>query len=271
MSRLASILDAVVASVREPEPRTSDRRELLAGRGLDERDAAALAALDDRSFFVYRRLVRRTLASAVRVEMPRTAALLGERFDQEVEDFLSRGLSASHYLRDVAFELAQYAAETWPGAEGIPPFALDLARHELAAFQATSAPRRPAGRPVVAALDLDAPCSFDESVSLSRHDYPVHELALGQSTLEPAPTALLVYRDGEGDARFLKLSPVAASIVEHALEGVALGAAIQRAARSNGSVLSEAMLAETASLLADLAERGVLLGRPAGPTTMGGT
>ena len=266
MSRLAPILDAVIASIREPGAQDRPREELLAGRGLDPRDASALAALDDQAFFVYRRIVRRTLVSAARAELPRTAALLGDRFAEEVERFLSRGLSASPYLRDVAFELVEHATDAWPGRGDVPPFALDLARHELAAFRATSAPRR--GARVVAALELDAPCSFDESVSLSRHAYPVHELAPGQTTLEPRATALLVYRDDEGDARFLALSPLAAAILEHALDGVALGEAIQRGARSHGAALSEGALSDIATLLSDLAARGVLLGRPARQTTM---
>lgn len=268
MSRLAAIFDAVVASVREPAAATQPRSAMLAGRGLDARDEAALAALDDQTFFVYRKLVRRTLASAIRVELPRTSRLLGERFEADTEAFLSQGLSGSHYLRDVAFELVEHVSGIWPNDPNVPPFALDLARHELAAFRAASAPR-PAGR-AEPSLDLDAPCLFDESVSLSRYAYPVHELAEGEATLEPAETALLVYRDAEGESRFLKLSALAATIVEHALSGSTLGNAIKRSATEHGVPLTDALLAETAALLADLAERGVLLGRPAGPTTMVG-
>ena len=266
-SRLASILGAVEASIRDPRA-PSDRAGFLTACALDPRDEAALAALDDSAFLVYRKIVRRSLASAIVVELPRTAALLGRRFDEEVDAFLSEGLSGSHYLRDVAFELVERASRTWPSDPSVPAFALDLARHELSAFKVASMPRRARALPVDASLDLDAPCIFDEAATLERYDHPIHELADGQTELAPSPTALLVYRDQEHEPRYLKLSPVAATLIERALRGETIGDAIRGAALSHGADLDADLLEGTAKLLADLAERGVLLGRPSNATTM---
>jgi len=267
-SRLAAICDAVVTSIAAPEAALGDRAALFAGRGLDPRDQGALAALDDQTFSVYRKLVRRTLRGAIDLELPRTASLLGDRFSREVDAFLSSELSRSHYLRDVAFELVAYVAPRWAADASIPPFALDLARHELAAFRVASAPPHLGGGAVEPALELDRACVFDEAAELTRYGYPVHELAEGQTALEPSPTALLVYRDAEGEARFLRLSPLAASIVEALLGGAALGPAIQGATAAHGVEPTPTLLQETATLLADLANRGVLLGSLAGATTM---
>jgi hypothetical protein len=266
-SRLEAILGAVESSIRDPRA-VGDRSGFLAAQALDPRDEAALAELEDSAFLVYRKIIRRSLASAIAVELPRTAALLGSRFDEEVDAFLSEGLSASHYLRDVAFELVERAARTWPGDASVPAFALDLARHELSAFKVASMPRRARSVRVDASLDLDAPCVFDEAATLERYLYPIHELAEGQTELAPSPTALLVYRDREHEPRYLKLSPVAATLVERALRGEVIGEAIRGAAAAHGAVLDAALLEGTAKLLADLAERGVLLGRPANATTM---
>ncbi|NUO50061.1 MAG: DUF2063 domain-containing protein, partial [Polyangiaceae bacterium] len=212
-SRLEAILGAVEASIRDPRA-ASDRAGFLAAQALDPRDEAAMTKLDDTAFLVYRKIIRRSLAGAIAVELPRTAALLGDRFDEEVDAFLTEGLSASHYLRDVAFELVARAAKSWPGDTTVPPFALDLARHELSAFTVASMPRRASAARVDASLDLDAPCVFDEAATLERYDYPIHELAEGQTELAPSPTALLVYRDHEHEPRYLKLSPVAATLIE---------------------------------------------------------
>ena len=82
-SRLEAILGAVEASIRDPRA-VSDRAGFLAAQALDPRDQAALAELEDNAFLVYRKIIRRSLASAIAVELPRTAALLGPRFDEEV-------------------------------------------------------------------------------------------------------------------------------------------------------------------------------------------
>jgi hypothetical protein len=159
-------------------------------------------------------------------------------------------------------------AGVWTNDPAIPAFALDLARHELSAFEVAAVPRRSRTAPLDASLDLEAPCAFDEAVMLRRYAYPVHELAEGQTALEPRATALLVYRDAACDLRYLELTPLAASILERALAGDPLGAAIRAAAEAHGVVLDARVLADTSALLADLAERGVLLGRSVGATTM---
>jgi hypothetical protein len=64
--------------------------------------------------------------------------------------------------------------------------------------------------------------------------------------------------------RYLELTPFAAGLLERLLEGQTLREAVEATAAAHGSLLEPSLLEATARLLADLAERGVLLG--AAPT-----
>ena len=74
------------------------------------------------------------------------------------------------------------------------------------------------------------------------------------------PTALLVYRSPEHEVRYLETSALGADILERLLAREALGAAIRGACESSGLALETSVVDGTATLLADLAERGALLG-----------
>lgn len=269
-TRLVAILETMVAAIEEAgavDQHARDPRAWLANRGLEARDAEALGTMGEQQFFVYRRLVRSTLASGIVAELSRTRALIEERFDADVEDFVSASLPRSHYLRDVAFDFVAFAGPRWKNDSTLPPFLHDLARYELVAYESAAA-RPPMNHPVrssiEARIELAEPVLFDESVRLGRYDYPVHELPEdlpeGPPTLTPTPTALLVYRDRELDLRTLSLSPLAADIVEQLLTGATVEAAIIGAASAARTPLTPALLQDLATLLADYAERGILLG-----------
>lgn len=268
--RLVAILQTLVAAIEEGdavEARSEDPCAWMTDRGLEARDAEALASIGEQQFFVYRRLVRSTLANGIVAELSRTRALIEQRFDADVEDFVSASLPRSHYLRDVAFEFVAFAGPRWKADASVPAFLHDLARYELVAYESAAA-RPPANLParssIDARLELGEPVVFDESVRLGRYDFPVHvlpeELSGDVPALAPEPTALLVYRDRELDLRTLVLSPLAASIVERLIAGVTVQLAIVEACAAANTPLSPALLQELAALLADYAERGILLG-----------
>jgi hypothetical protein len=71
---------------------------------------------------------------------------------------------------------------------------------------------------------------------------------------------LLVYRDVEHRTRFLDLTPLAAVILERLFAGRPLAKAMVEACESERHPLDDSVLGGAARLLADLGERGVLLG-----------
>jgi hypothetical protein len=270
VTRLAKLQATLVASITEPDARAlaSPARDAWLGRHkLEPADAEALARVDDLSFSLYRSLVRKTLDSAIRVELPRTARLLGPRFDASVATFLE-SLPRSHYLRDVAFELVQAMGPVWDADPSVPRFAHELARHELSLFEVGSgvgASPPPEGAAADAALDLERPVRLAGNPRVYRYGHPVHELADGATELPARETALLAYRDAEHEVRYLALSPLAADLGDRLIAGQALGSAITEAARDRGVALDPEVLGSIAALLADFAARGIVVGTATDP------
>ena len=101
---------------------------------------------------------------------------------------------------------------------------------------------------------------------LLRSAWAVHELPADEKATDP-PAArdvtLLGYRDSASEVRWLELTPLAGDVVSALASGDALGHAVEHACTSHG-IAPAAVLADIAKLLADLAERGVLLGARTG-------
>jgi hypothetical protein len=261
---LLETMTRLVCAPEAPGALADDAVGFFLAAGVAGDDAAALASYGDHRLLVYRRHIRRTLAQAVRLEIPRTAACFGEAFVPWVDRWIDEEAPRSRYFRDVAFEFVAWAAPRWVEDESVPVFLGDLARHELVWFEVAASPERAPSEEEPEAQDiaLDRSVGFDASVRLVRYQHAVHRLpeVLTASDI-PArePTALLVYRDADDDVRFLELTPLAAGILERLIGGEALGSAVQAACAAIGSPLDGSVTASTAALLSDLLERGALL------------
>ncbi|MFO0763077.1 MAG: putative DNA-binding domain-containing protein [Byssovorax sp.] len=264
-ARLAGALATVQHLVRAPDAEARlavDRAAFLAEGGAAPADRAHLAAAPDRRLLLYRKLVRGGLTRAIAIELPRTAARMGERFEAWIERFIEEEGPRSHYLRDVAFELLAWAAPRWADDPSVPGYLGDLARHELSGFDVAAAPEDPRG-PSGEDLDLDRAVRFDRAARLHRYDHAVHLLLADLDARDEPPrepTALLAYRDAEHEVRYLALTPLAAAIVERLLGGATLRDGVMGGAAALGQPLDGAVLAGTAALLDDLRQRGVVLG-----------
>ncbi|AUX45855.1 hypothetical protein SOCE26_073510 [Sorangium cellulosum] len=272
---LAALQRALQRSVSEPDGAAiaADPRAWLARAGLDGPDLDAMASLPPKRLLLYRSLVRSGLTSAIRNEIPRTAARLGALFEAYVSRFLAEELPRSPYLRDVAFEFVAFAAPRWAADPEVPSYLADLARHELAAFVAACA--EPEGAAAGAPgsgdeLSLDRGARFQRAATLVRYEHAVHRLQGGEAARDvPArePVSLLVYRDAEHEVRYLELTPLAAEILGRLLEGETLRDAVVAGCAALGRPVDGPVLESTAAFLSDLAERGALLGASPQSTT----
>jgi len=211
---------------------------------------------------IYRKLVRRGIASMLRFQLPRTAAHLDARWDRDVARYLDEALPRSRYVRDVAFELVAHLEPTWRADPETPAYIVDLARWELLAFEVANAPDD-LPLPAAAPLTLDRGVAFSQSMRLARYRHAVHLLPEDETSREPpaeTPAALCVYRDADHDLRHLALTPSAAHILEQLAAGATLGDAVSGAASTCGAALDEAFLQGAARLLEDLTERQVVRG-----------
>ena len=235
--------------------------------------AIAAACFDEEADFsglpsrvaIYRRLVRNTLEGVAHKLLPRTREHMGDDFDRDFARFLAERGPRTHYLRDVPQELVAWARERWE-REGRAPWLVDLARHEIASFAVSVVPH--VAEPAAGEVSLDRPLLLSSLVRVERYAFAVHEGATPPAARE---IALLYYRvagsaeggtaqsrDAEHALRTLELSPLAAAILERA--HLPLKDAIAAACEATGAIMNDEVLASIARLLADLGERGVLLG-----------
>jgi hypothetical protein len=253
--------------------------ELVLGVELDANDPAAVAAWLARHqvagadaealksgelgrMLVYRDLVRSTLRDAVELAVPRAMARLGALFDLYFAGFLAERGPRSHYLRDVTDEFIEHALPRLLLDERVPGYIPELLRFEALHIRVAAAPPLTAPREFTE-LELDAGLYFSESVRLERFEHAVHELSEDlDDRREPrrVATRLLIYRSPDHIVRYLELSPLAADILEPLLAGASLRESLISAGSRQNVELADSVLTGTAELLADLSQRGALLG-----------
>jgi uncharacterized protein len=226
-------------------------------------DAEALTR-DFSRLRLYRDLVRDKLRGALQDTIPRTLARLGPNFAPYFDKFLQTAPPLTRYLRDVTPCFLDFVGPHWKGDPSIPEYLADLARHEALQVEVASLRARPKQH-VPAELSLEAGVEFIDAVRQVSYRWAVQRLPEDEaSTLLPERSlvSLLVYRSPEHDVRYLELGPFAAALLSGLLtERQTLRAALSNAADELGLPLSDELLSRSARLLAELAERGALLGK----------
>jgi hypothetical protein len=239
----------------------------LARHEVEAEDAQALTR-DFARLLVYRRLVRGNLREALRATMPRSLARLGARFEPYFDEFLRVSPPVTHYLRELTRRFLDFALPRWAADSSLPGYISDLARHEALQVEVASQLARPKDY-VAAELSIDERVEFIDAVRLVHYDWTVHRLPDDETSLalpERVATSLLVYRSPEHDVRYLELGAFAAALLSGLLgRRLSLRAALTEAAEQVGLELDDELLSRVARLLAELAERGALLGKTRAP------
>lgn len=234
-----------------------DLRGFLAASGVAKEDVEAILAAP-RRLGLYRKLVRHNIVGVIDAMLPRTRermdAVVPGAFASSIDAFLEHEGPRTAHLRDVPSEFLAFAAPRWKKDERLPRWLADFAELELVDFVIGVAPR-PAPPPPLADVSADLPLVFGDPRKLVRLGWSVH-----LDEIEERPTTILVYRDAEHRTRFLELTELAGLILERLFAGDALGPAMVSACGTMGCALDDAVLGGAARLLADLGERGVLLG-----------
>ncbi len=284
------LLDVVTAvSVRLPQgsgapglhaPTSWERAwsELIFGReapasdaelvGIYQRAGASEAELADalrqgfERFLVYRQLARDTLSAAIESSLPRSVECLGPRCEEFFSEFVAIEGPRSHVLRDVAEEFVAFAAESWRRDPSLPAYLTQLARYELG--RVALAASEDDGAPVEGqALGLDSRLLFSRASRLDRFDWallPYVEQAAAQGGPTPGPQSYLTYRKADFSLAALELNPFTFQLVQSWRDGQSLQDGLRSTASDHQIPLDDSLLADVAQLLADLVERGVVLG-----------
>jgi hypothetical protein len=249
-----------------PEIAVADAPGILAWlvrHQVEAEDAEALTR-DFPRLLVYRKLVRGNLREALRATMPRSLARLGARFEPYFDEFLRVSPPLTHYLRDLTPHFLDFALPRWAADSSLPGYISDLARHEALQVEIASQLARPKDY-VAAELSIDEGVELIDAVRLVQYDWAVHRLPDDETSValpERAAISLLVYRSPEHEVRYLELGPFAAALLSGLLgRHLSLRAALTEAAQQVELALDDELLSRAARLLAELAERGALLGK----------
>lgn len=245
-----------------------DLSKYLARQGVAKEDADALLA-SPRRLGLYRQLLRHNVTNVIGQMLERTRDRLNRRapgvFAKTVSDWLAAEGPKTPHLRDVPSEFLAWAAPRWRRESSsdprIPSWLVDHAELELVEFTISVAPR-PLPPPPLADVAPDRPLVFADPRVIVRLTHAVHELPADDFDAVPAEreVRILAYRDGEHRTRFLDLTPAAAAILAKLFEGLPLANAMVEGCKAADIPLDNTVLAGAARLLADLGERGVLLG-----------
>jgi hypothetical protein len=217
----------------------------------------------------YRRMVRSRFYQTIDHGFERMIGAVGvECFHALVDRFLDEDPPRSPYLRDLPGEFLRFVEAHLVALEGLPPYALDLMRYEWAELD-TAYDHEEVRPEDVIALDMQKPAVLSPAHRLLKLEFAVHSMGTDGSGAPAlcAPVSLLLYRDRHThDVETLELTPVAATMLA-ALERrradpppAPLVEVVRQAAAAHGAAVDVAFVEALSALLADLTERGVLLG-----------
>jgi hypothetical protein len=226
-------------------------------------DRAYLREIGIERLSVYRRLIRGTLRGTLQQILPRVVARLGNVFDEYFDRYLAERGPTSRYLRDLPPDFLDFCREHWNEDARVPDYMSDLGHHEAVQLAIAAEPARPPDHEP-GELALDRGVEFIRAATLVHYRHALHLLSESiADRTEPVrkDTWLFVYRSPDHQVRYLELTPLAAGILERLLnESQTLQHAITAACTARNVAMSQSVIEGTATVLADLAERGALLG-----------
>ena len=254
------------------ESRTLRLQRALGSLVLDEDGAAieadpgrvarrhGLSGSDQRSFreqapamMIYRELARLSLIEPLESMFPVVEALLkgADSWDGCVQAFLdARVVQSSHY-RDIAPAFLGWLAATRWGQDRWPVL-LELAHAEILE---TLGARFPDSEPPLEGLHADpGPADLvvlDPATQVVTYTHEVHRACVEAPVPRAHPTHLLAFRDGDGLARLMELTPATAALLVQAQT---------RPLAEAAAVLNMSDLAPVTELLHDLRRDGAIAG-----------
>ena len=222
--------------------------------------------IEDRRLQIYRDLFFNNMRSMLAGNFPVLHALLGaDGWTALVRDFYADYRCHTPLFTEIAREFLRYLQDVRGEHPDDPPFLLELAHYEWIELALELDEREPGD--VSARRDGDlldgAPVLSPLAWPLS-YRFPVHRIRPEFQPAEPPaePTHLMVYRDRQDRVRFMELNAVARLLIAY----------LQDRPRASGRELLQAIAADIghreparvvtagAELLADLRDRGVILG-----------
>ncbi|WLT31565.1 putative DNA-binding domain-containing protein [Geothrix sp. PMB-07] len=229
----------------------ADAGRVARRQGLSVADQQAFRAQTE-ALLTYRELARMSLIEPLETMFPVLKALLekDEVWDGCVQQFLeARVLRSSHY-RDIAPSFLGWLATTAWGQDRWP-FLLELAHVELLEVLVARFPDEAPASGLHAEPQAADHLVLEAATQIVSYAHAVHQASEASPHPESRPTHLIAFRQDDGEAQLLELTPATAAFLVRA-QAMPLG----EAAASLG--LND--LASLFSLLRDLHRDGAIAG-----------
>lgn len=242
MSGLAAVQEAFTRVCFDEAPREED-----------------LAVLHDdpERWLMYRRMVRHRLFEMARSGLPKTAELLGARFDAAVGRYLAERGPRTRFIREIVHELVEHALPGWEADASLPPHTGDLVRYEAAKWRTASAEFEP---PRCGDFDFEAAAVINPTAVVVPLRHRVDKDAVSPTALEETHGAI-VYRKPESSRVFTYvLNDIGARLFAAWSGGGTCADGARSVLESLGRQPDARFVDGMASVLADLIEQKIILG-----------
>ncbi|MFW6348989.1 MAG: DNA-binding domain-containing protein [Thiohalospira sp.] len=250
-------------STQAPEPLAGKLRA-FANHIRDPADTPAPAGIPDRRMGVYRDLFFNNLRGMLADTYPACHAILGEeRWTELVRLWFRDHRPTTPLFPELPRELM-----TWlerpdrPRPADEPPFLAELAHYEWLEIAVAHEAAEPA--PAVEGDLLEGAPVLSPAARWARYAWPVPHLAPDYQPTEPPaePTGVVVYRDRRDEVGFLGATPATLALLDGlaAAPGTTGRTLLGELAAAMGHADPAPLMAAGADILADLRDRGVIVG-----------
>ncbi|HEX4352777.1 MAG TPA: hypothetical protein VHZ95_07690, partial [Polyangiales bacterium] len=216
-----------------------------------------LAALGDRStWLMYREMVRDRLLHEIRVALPRSCRLLGERaLLTAFDDHLDRDPPRTRFFRAIVRSFVDSALPLWAADAHVSPRSLDMVRYETALWEVRDLESNDGAYDEFA---FDRAPVVSSALRLLELAHAVH-LTPGD---EPGPHYLCIHRASDADRpRTWSLTKTTFALLQRWQVGDATVAeSVQQFGAARGIAIDAAFVDALCATLAQFIETGIVLG-----------
>lgn len=220
----------------------------------DSDDIAAIGG-DTERWLMYRRMVRKRLRRVTQEGIPRTAAALGETYEQLHSEFLAESGVRSRFIRDAIDEFCAFLLNKIDDRR-----TCDICRYELAMWQVRDSAdvAEPEG---LGEFDFDKPLAVNPAHDVIWVRHPVwnrQRFASGESLLHEQGVAIL--RTTEFRMTAITLPRWYLDLLAESTGSATVTATVQSMAQSGALTLDANLVNKLVDLTSTSIERGLVLG-----------
>ncbi|MGE0784129.1 MAG: putative DNA-binding domain-containing protein [Sandaracinaceae bacterium] len=223
-------------------------------------DADFAVLHDDRErWMLYRGMVRRRLLGMLRQGLPKTAALLGPRFDDASVAYLAEHAPKTRFIREIVHELVEHALPRWREDPSLPAHLTDLVRYEDTKWR-VGAREWPATPALSEELDFEGRAVMNPTALDVGLDHRVDKDAMAPARLRETHRAIVYRKPGSGRIHTYVLNRIGAELYDAWRAEPSFAAGARAVLTANAREPDARFIDGMAQILAEMVEHSIVLG-----------